>query len=577
MMPPRLTDLIELLEHRAAERPDSLALGFLDDGVRPGSSLSYAQLATQSAELSVRLRSCVEPGARALLLLPAGLDFIVAFFACLQAGVIAVPVPAPHPARLHRAIGRLQAIAADAEATVIISDASLRIVGNDVRDHYPALGIARWIDIHGHDEEQNNPPAAFVRCDTALLQYTSGSTANPRGVMVSHENLLSNLEAIGKRVANHEDSVSVCWLPPFHDMGLVGGILQPIYGGYPGWLMSPATFLQRPIRWLEAITSLRATFSGGPDFAYDLCVHRTTEEQRAALDLSRWEYAFNGAEPVRVKTMIQFSRAFESSGFRRSAWRPVYGLAEATLMVAGGGSGTNYCSRNLAVEALEDHRVEECADDEREVTIVGCGPPVENTEILVVHPDTRSVCPPGEVGELWVRGPGVARGYWGKENSPTSVFGGEILHSDNRSYLRTGDLGFIADGEIYVTGRLKDLIIIRGRKLYPQDIELTVETCHPMIRPHACAAFPIIDEGVESVAVAVEIERISPNDNEALGKEITRAIRQAVSETHEVGLAQVTLLRPGSLPRTTSGKIRRSALKTGLAPSKETSSVSSAL
>ena len=559
MMPPRFTHLIELLEHRAMEQPDVLALGFLDDGKLTGSSLSYAQLANQSAALASRLQSRAEPGARALLLLPAGLDFVVAFFACLRAGVIAVPVPAPHPARISRAIGRLHAIAADAGATMILSNASLNLAGDDIRDQYPALGNAQWIDVNESDDVET--PSSFVRCDTALLQYTSGSTAEPRGVMVTHENLLSNLEAIEKRVGNHEGSVSVNWLPPFHDMGLVGGILQPIYGGYPGWLMSPASFLQRPVRWLEAITSLRATFSGGPDFAYDLCVRRITFKQRTALDLSRWEYAFNGAEPVREKTMIEFTRTFEDSGFRRSAWRPVYGLAEATLMVAGGGPRWDYSSRKLAAEALEDHRVADCVGDHREVTIVGCGPPVRDTEVLVVHPEGRTECPFGEVGELWVRGPGVARGYWGKTDSEISVFEGNILGIEGPSFLRTGDLGFMADGEIYVTGRLKDLIIIRGRKLYPQDIELTVEACHPMIRPHACAAYSIIDEGVESIAVAVEIERTRPESDDTLREKVTSAIRQAVSETHEVGLAQVTLLRPGTIPRTTSGKIRRSSLK----------------
>jgi acyl-CoA synthetase (AMP-forming)/AMP-acid ligase II len=574
MMPPRFTHLIELLEHRALKQPDSIALGFLDDGVLPGSRLTYAQLANQSANLSRRLQSCAEPGVRALLLLPAGLDFVVAFFACLRAGVIAVPVPAPHPARLSRTIGRLQAIAADAEASVIISDESLRLAGNDFYKQYPALCSARWIEVNGSDQDEAFSPASFAKCDTALLQYTSGSTAHPRGVMVTHENLLGNLEAIEKRVGNHEGSVSVSWLPPFHDMGLVGGILQPIYGGYPGWLMSPATFLQRPVRWLEAISSLRATFSGGPDFAYDLCVRRIAPEQRAALELSSWNYAFNGAEPVREKTMIEFSRAFEGSGFPRSAWRPVYGLAEATLMVSGGDPGSKYHSRELAAEALENHRVEDCVGDGRGVTVVGCGPPVKNTEVLVVHPETRAVCPIGEVGELWVRGPGVALGYWGKTDP---VFEGRLLDSEDRSYLRTGDLGFLADGEIYVTGRLKDLIIIRGRKLYPQDIELTVETSHPMIRPHACAAFSILDEGVESVAVAVEIERVTSDDYDALREKVICAIRQAVSETHEVGLAQVTLLRPGSLPRTTSGKIRRSALQSGMPHSQKPVSMSDAL
>lgn len=579
MIPPRFTHLGELLEHRATRQPDSLALGFLDDGILPGSSLTYAQLANQAAELSGRLQSSAGPGTRALLLLPAGLDFAVAFFACLQAGIIAVPVPAPHPARLTKAIGRLQAIAADAGATVIISDASLRLAGDVLCDQYPALRRAQWIDLNGSDEEQykDYSPASFLKYDTALLQYTSGSTSDPRGVIVTHENLLSNLAAIEKRVTNHESSVSVSWLPHFHDMGLVGGILQPIYGGYPGWLMSPATFLHRPARWLEAITSLRATFSGGPDFAYDLCVRRISLEQRASLDLSSWEYAFNGSEPVRQKTMIEFSQTFEDSGFHHGAWRPVYGLAEATLMVAGGSAGSSYSSRQLAAEALEDHRVEECLDDERGVTSVSCGPPIESTKVLAVHPETHTVCPPGEVGELWVRGPGVARGYWGKTNSKTSVFEKKLLGAFNRSFLRTGDLGFVADGEIHVTGRMKDLIIIRGRKLYPQDIELTVETCHSMIRPHACAAFSIIDEGVESVAVAVEIERAAASDDSVFQKEVTNAIRQAVSETHEVGLAKLTLLRPGSLPRTTSGKIRRSALKTRLAPSKEIISVSGAL
>ncbi|HYL98119.1 MAG TPA: condensation domain-containing protein, partial [Blastocatellia bacterium] len=399
--------------------------------------------------------------------------------------------------------------------------------------------------------------------DLAYLQYTSGSTASPKGVMISHRNVLSNLSYINEGFEHSVESISLTWLPHFHDMGLVDGILMPLFGGFRSLLMTPAAFLQRPLLWLKAITRYRVTHTGGPNFAYELCVRRTTVEQRLALDLGSWAVAYNGAEPINADVLKRFGEAFEPCGFKSSAFYPAYGLAEATLKVSGGkrGSGAIYCSLNA--EALEQNAVQISSDEtERTRCVVGCGSAGCETDVLIVDPDTSTECYANAIGEIWVRGPGVAQGFWDQPEETETVLRAFTVPQDSRAKgkgpcLRTGDLGFLKDGELFVTGRLKDLIIIRGRNLYPQDIEASAQASHQGLRPGGGAAFSVEDGGPERLVVVHELE----NRKAANTDEIISAIRQSISGIHEVQVAAVVLLRPGMLPRTSSGKTQRKACR----------------
>jgi len=409
----------------------------------------------------------------------------------------------------------------------------------------------------------------------ALIQYTSGSTAEPKGVMISHGNLLHNSAYINRVFALIPDSVTVTWLPAFHDMGLTNGIIQPVYKGRPCFLMPPVSFLMRPIRWLQAISRYKATISGGPNFAYELCARRVTPEQRSTLDLSRWDVAYNGAEPVRADTMKQFTATFASCGFRPSAFHPCYGLAEATLLVSGG-SLRDEMFRGIHVAALEQNRVVEASEQHQNVrTLVSSGHAMFDTKIVIVHPELLTTCAPHEVGEIWVSGPSVTQGYWNRPEETERTCRAYRKDTGEGPYLRTGDLGFIKDGELFVTGRLKDLIIISGRKLYPHDIELTVERSHPALRPACCAAFSVDGSSEEQLVIAAEIEPryqpAAPNapDGEARShpkgrlpldvEAVVRAIRRAVAEEHDVRVHTVVLLRAGRILKTTSGKVQRHA------------------
>jgi acyl-CoA synthetase (AMP-forming)/AMP-acid ligase II len=406
----------------------------------------------------------------------------------------------------------------------------------------------------------------------AFLQYTSGSTADPKGVMLTHGNLMANLQLILHGFAIHEQSTGVIWLPPYHDMGLIGGILEPLYMGAPCTLMSPLDFLQRPIRWLNAISKYGATVSGGPNFAYDLVARKATPQQKAALDLSRWEVAFNGAEPVRRETIERFSEAFAECGFRKEAFYTCYGLAEATLIVTGGVALTppiyttvdaNELGRGRAVPADEDAPGAQ--------TLVGCGATLLDQDVAIVDPETGERLPAQVVGEIWVTGQSVAQGYWQRQEESERTFCARLA-GDERDFLRTGDLGFLDEaGNLFVAGRIKDLIIVDGRNHYPQDIELTVERAHPAIRPGCTAAFPVTHGGQERVVITAEIGKgykPTPGAQRADGEsgpldpaEVIASIRKAVAESHDIRAHAIALLKPGGAPKTSSGKIQRRAAK----------------
>jgi acyl-CoA synthetase (AMP-forming)/AMP-acid ligase II len=511
------------------------------------------------------------------LLYPAGLEFIAAFFGCLYAGVIAVPLPPPNLAQPQRTLPRLRAIISDAQPSVVLTTSAILSNTADLFKQAPELQEMRWLAtdaVSGSLGQEWQAPVVTSNT-SALLQYTSGSTAKPKGVVISHGNLLHNSAYINNVFALIPDSVTVTWLPAFHDMGLTNGIIQPMYKGRPCYMMSAVSFLMRPIRWLEAISRYKATISGGPNFAYELCTRGITPEQLETLDLSSWDVAYNGAEPVRADTMSRFSAAFASCGFRPGAFHPCYGLAEATLLVSGG-SLRDEMFHTVQVAAFEQNRVVEARAQDRNVRkLVGSGHALEDTRIVIAHPESLTVCAPDQVGEIWVSGPSVTQGYWNRPEDTESACRAYLKDTGEGPFLRTGDLGFMKGGELFVTGRLKDLIIISGRKLYPQDIELTVEQCHPALRPACCAAFSADGPGEEQLIIAAEIEpryqprmrgpasgevRAHPKGRLPLDIEaVVRAIRRAVAEEHDVRVHTVALLRAGQIPKTTSGKVQRHA------------------
>ncbi|HYO12430.1 MAG TPA: AMP-binding protein, partial [Thermoanaerobaculia bacterium] len=547
------TSMVDVLRARALQHPERTAFVFLADGAREERRLTYAELDAEVRAVAARLAELGLRGRRALLLYPAGLDFVVAFLGCLYAGVVAVPSYPPSRRRLDL---RLQAIARNARPDAVLTTAEIFPRYETIAAQIVELGQAVWLatDEPTSAAEGWQPPVPGEIPDDALafLQYTSGSTATPKGVMVSHGNLIHNEEMIRRAFRQSERSVIVGWLPLFHDMGLIGNVLQPLYAGASCVLMPPMAFLQRPSRWLEAVSRYRATTSGGPNFAYDLCVRRIAPAERERLDLSSWEVAFNGAEPVRAETLERFAEAFAPQGFRREAFYPCYGLAEATLFVTGSTAGCPPSVGAFEAAALERGQGIPGTDGRSGRRLVGCGRGWAGQEIVLVEPGSGRRLGPGEVGEIWIAGRSVAQGYWESPEETARTFGAR-LEGEPRPFLRTGDLGFLAEGELFVTGRLKDLIIVRGRNHYPQDIERAAEESHPALRPGNGAAFSVELAGEERLVVVQEIDRHRLKDAPAA----LEAVRRAVAEEHEVQVHEVVLVGPGGVPKTSSGKIQR--------------------
>jgi acyl-CoA synthetase (AMP-forming)/AMP-acid ligase II/acyl carrier protein len=553
--------LVELLRHRALYQTDQTIYTFLQDGETESSRLTCRELDQQARVIAASLQSLVAPGARAMLVYPPGLDYISAFFGCLYASVVAVPA---YPPRRNQNQSRLQAIVADAQVTIALTTTfELDKMENQIAQN-PELAALQWLstDLIARSLGSEWQEPIVSGSDLAFLQYTSGSTGTPRGVMVSHENLLQNLTLIHQCFEHTPNSRGVIWLPPYHDMGLIGGIWQPLFGGFPVVLISPLAFLQKPFRWLEAISRYQATTSGGPNFAYDLACRKITPEQRATLDLSHWDVAFTGAEPIRAETLDHFARTFAECGFRREAFYPCYGMAETTLMISGGLKADPPLIRQVDKAALEQNQVvvvdDQCSTAQ---AIVSCGRSWLDQKIEIVDPETFTPCPAGKIGEIWVSSPSVAIGYWKQSENTEATFRAYLKDSGNGPFLRTGDLGFLQDGELFVTGRLKDLIIIRGRNHYPQDIELTVTQSHPALRPGCAAAFLMEVDSVEQLAIACEVERNYLRQLDV--QSVATAIRQAVSEYHDLQVYAVVLLKTASIPKTSSGKIKRHSCQAG--------------
>jgi 8-amino-7-oxononanoate synthase len=552
------SNLVDLLRHRSAHLGHDRAFIYLVDGENEEVQLSYRELDRQARAIGGRLQALGLAGERALLLYPAGLEFIAAFFGCLYAGVVAVPA---YPPRRNRTMERIESIAADAQAKIALTTTEVLGRVQGVLDQSPNLQNMTWL---ASDQIEKGQETTWrepdVHGDTlAFLQYTSGSTGKPKGVMLNHANLMHNSALIAYAFENTRSGVGVFWLPMYHDMGLIGGILQPLYLGCPNVLMSHVAFVQKPFRWLQAISKHKGTISGGPNFAYNHCVRKITPEQRETLDLSSWALAFSGAEPVREDTIESFSRMFEPCGFRRESFYPCYGLAEATLIVSGGYRTAPPVIRHFDTKALENHQVVDAlADEEGARALVGCGGNLLDEEIVIANPESMTRCAADEVGEIWVNGPSVAQGYWKRPEESEQTFRAYLKDSGRGPYLRTGDLGLMQDGELFVTGRIKDLIIVRGVNHYPQDIEATVERSHEHLRPAAGATFTVEIAGRERLVVVAEVERGRHRSKESF-EPIFEAIRRNVSAEHELAVDAIALIKAGSIPKTSSGKIQRHA------------------
>lgn len=545
--------LVELIRRRVLQQSDRIAFTFLHDGENEHARLTFGELGQRARAIAAQLQKQKMSGKPVLLLFPSGLDFITAFVGCLYAGAIATPAHVP---RLNRNLLRLRAILADAKPEVILTTrATLSRIEPMLAE--AGLNSMRWIEVDAVSTECGRDwrEPAITRETLALLQYTSGSTSTPKGIMVNHANLLANHRMLQCAFEQNEESTIVTWLPLFHDMGLIGKVLQSLYLGAHCVLMPPECFLVKPLRWLEAISRYRAHTSGAPNFAFDLCCRRTTPEQRAALDLSCWQVAFNGSEPVRSNTLATFSETFASNGFRASAFYPCYGLAEATLFVSGGSKSALAMTTEFDAASLQNGEAVE-SFGEKARALVSCGHTWLEQRIAIVDAETQQRCPPGKVGEIWVSGPNVAQGYWNQPEATARDFQARLADSGEGPFLRTGDSGCFYQNELFIAGRLKDLIIIAGRNHDPADIEQTVEASHPTIRRGCCAAFPIEFGGDERLVIAAELQ---PRQNEVIA--IRQAIRQAIAETHDLSIHAVELLAPATIPKTSSGKVQRRACR----------------
>ena len=524
-------NLVEILQYRAATVPDAVAYTYLEDGTGEV-SLTYAEVYAQAQKFAGALAVKSAPGDRVMIILPPGLEYVTAFYGCLLANRIAVP---SYPLINGKGMERILAIVQRATPKVIMGPAS----------HKPGLqalaqmtqGAVLCPEELDAAETEGEVHLTVNPQDVAFIQFTSGSTGDPKGVMVSHANLMANLQAIKDCFGLSEASVGVSWLPPYHDMGLVAGILGAVFVGGRSINMSPFSFIQKPLRWLEAISRYRGNVSGGPNFAYRLCRERIKPEDLAALDLSSWHVAFCGAEPIDQHNQSVFTETFSDAGFSSDAWLNCYGLAESTLIVSG----------TRGRRSVRDGRV-------------GCGDIVNNHQVMIVDPNTGLRVDDGREGEIWVGGPSVAQGYWNDADKTGETFQGRVSGAGEEDvFLRTGDLGYLHKGELFVTGRLKDLIIIRGANYYPQDIESVAGSAHEALNGGSIAAFPIAHEGEERLVIVAEIRkafRRMDNTDVVLGEMMKAVTAQFSLRPHEIVLADV-----GSVPKTTSGKIRRQQCK----------------
>lgn len=559
--------LVDLLIEHTEKDSSKVAFTFLEDGEDKEVNLTYEELNSTNKRIAAYLQSQNLIGKRILIMYPFGLEYIKVFLGCLYAGCIPVPV---YPPSLSRNLLRLKSIMKDAETSIILTNSNLLSkIDRRFSDEVIDMDI-QWICIDNvHLPESNLWRRPQITGDSiAFLQYTSGSTGNPKGVKISHNNILYN-ELIMKNTCNHgEDTIMLGWLPLYHDMGLIGNVLHSLYLGATCILLSPMAFLQKPIRWLQAMSKYNANVSGGPNFAYDLCVKKVTEQEKKNLDLSNWNVAFNGSEPIHYKTMKEFSDYFRECGFNSKSFYPCYGMAEATLFISGNTKLQGPKFKSFDIESLKENKVREVSElSENSKLLVGCGEPRPQNSVLIVNPDSKNICSLDEIGEIWVKSSSVSPGYFGKKEETDYTFNGTLSNSGKSGYLRTGDLGFLNNNQLFVTGRLKDIIIIKGKNYYPQDLELITEEAHVAIRSGFSAAFTIEVGTEEKLIIVAEVERSyrvrekNANEQKIKLREVSSLVRQKVMEEHQIQPYQICLIKTGKIPKTSSGKIQRKACK----------------
>ncbi|HLY34340.1 MAG TPA: fatty acyl-AMP ligase [Jatrophihabitantaceae bacterium] len=544
-------DLIDCLERRAGTSPEDLLYIELMDGTNESARLTARELRDRASDVAGELADAgVRPGDVVLLIASPPIEFLIGLLGCMWAGVIAAPISFPR--RAEHLESRLEPVRANAGAVAILAGTPQ---GPDETAILELLAGGALPVASIPDAPRRDLVAPQAERDIAYLQYTSGSTSDPRGVVVGQDNLMANLAVCDALLDFDQGDVNVSWCPLTHDMGLIMGALPSIPFGMMSVLMPPAAFIRRPLTWLRAMDRYRGTHGYSPNFGYDLCVSRSTEEERAALDLSSVRTLINGAEPVRPTTRDAFLGAFAVSGLAPTAHAPGYGLAESSVLVSAAAAGSHGSVVRLDAAALEMNEVVVRDGDDAGIRVLCAdGVPGPGYDIRIVDPDTSMELPVGRVGELWVRGPSVCRGYWRRDSD--HIFGAHLVDDDAGPYLRTGDLGFLYEGEIVICGRAKDLIVIRGRNIHPQDVELTAEFAHPAVHSGGTAAFAVTDDqGVESIAMLLEVSG-EPDELDVL-----TAVSGAVLRDFELHVLDVLLVKPYSVPKTSSGKKQRGAAR----------------
>ena len=560
--PHRIDPLKVALDRRAAETPDKLAFVYLGDPKGP-LTCTYAELRQRARAIAALMLKNGQPGDRVLLLYPPGMDFMYGFLGCALMGAVAVPAPPLNTLKPGRSLARLRTIVESARPRFVLTTAEVlaairpAVAEDEAFSEMICIGTDDVPPV-GEDVELPPPPGLD---DICLIQYTSGSTADPKGASLTHRNVVHNVAYLDEDWRHDENSVSVNWLPAFHDLGLLYGILAPVIGGFLSVQMSPIHVIQRPQVWLQAMSDYKATHSGGPNFIYELAARKLNDAEVAKLDLSHWRMGLTAAEPVRAETMKRFSDRFAAAGFRSSTFSPGYGLSECTCKVA-----AVHWSREPRILSVDEARLEHhevvVVPDGTGRSTVGCGIPGFGMNVVIVDPETRIPRPANGVGEIWVSGPSVAVSYYGNEAATQDrlqarlaalPYGGNGETTLETPHLRTGDLGFLYEGEVFVTGRLKDMIILRGANYYPQDLEYTAQDATPLIRPGCVAAFAYEEGGEERVGLVAEVP--------AYNEEVIATIRNAISEIHGLRVHRVELVKQGTIPKTTSGKIQRQATK----------------
>ena len=571
---PSFQNLVEMVQQKSIVRNQSTFAYFVKDNGERGDQCSYAELDNQARAIAMELVQRGLSGRNLMLLFSPSIDYVRAFFGCLYAGCVAVPAYPPTGAR---DLSRLQKVAMDCNAGAILTNKAMTSV---VDTWITSLGYEDQLSSLAVDQFFHTPvdpgfePYQAAPDDVAFLQYTSGSTGHPKGVEVTHGNLLANFDQIlhcfiggNDWLENAHDLRAAIWLPPFHDMGLIGGILTPIYAGAQVSLMSPLTFLKRPLVWLKTMSDQKAHVSGGPNFGYQYCVRRVSEEKAEQLDLSNWRVAFNGAEPIQTGALNAFSERFAVSGFNPRAFLPCYGLAEASLFVTGMPNGKGARVLPAQLDEIAKGRFKPATESDRTaegssntIDLVSSGVVAQGAEVKIVDPRSCLPCADGEVGEIWINSPSVARGYWGKPQFSASVFNAKLGDGSSATeYLRSGDLGFMHKGELYVTGRIKEVIIIAGRNHYPQDIERTLQDVNPSFRGGGGAAFAITQDGREELVVLQEVDKAAGDQGDY--RMLAASGAQAITARHGVTPAALVLVSGSAIPKTSSGKIQRGEAK----------------